>query len=69
MTGLNQGRRAIQISGGLLSPAHRMNPNINLTVPDIETKRNSKSKFADQTSITEYIEFYRLAFVPPPAPL
>ena len=35
----------------VLSTAHRINPHINLTVPGIETKRNSKSKFTDQTNI------------------
>ena len=34
-----------------------------LTVPGIETKRNFKSKFTDQTNIIECIEFYRLVFV------
>ena len=45
-----------------LSTAHRMSPIVSLTVVGIETKRNSKSMFTDQTSITEYIEVYRLAF-------
>ena len=34
----NQGRRAIQILGGPLFPAHRIRPNISLTIPGIETK-------------------------------
>ena len=42
----------------LLSPAHRMSPNISL-----ETLETIKSNFTDQTSITECTEFYRLAFV------
>ena len=53
------GRRAIRISLGLLSPAQWIRPNVSL-----ETKEKIKSKFTDQTSITECIEFYRLAFVP-----
>ena len=56
-------RAVLQIKyQGALSTTHRINPNIILTMPGIETKRNSKSKSTDQTSITEYIEFYRLAF-------
>ena len=42
---------------GLLSPAHRMSPNISL-----ETQEKHQIKITDQTSITECIEFYRLAF-------
>ena len=60
---------------GLLSTAHRISPNISLTVPGIETQHrkkiksvftNFKSKFTDQTIISECIEFYRLVFVQRP---
>ena len=62
--GERQGRHTIQISEAL-SPAHRINPNISLMVPGIETKHKkiSKSMSIDQTNISECIEFYPLVFL------
>ena len=53
-----QGRRAIQISGVLVSRAPKK--------PKYKPRNTTKikSKLTDKTSITECIEFYRLAFAP-----
>ena len=54
---------------GPMTRAHQISPNISLTVLGIETKQK---KVSHQSSITECIEFYQLAFVqgaPPLGPL
>ena len=60
--GQREGRLAIRISDDPLFPARLDKPKPSGTGDRNETYKNSKW-FTDQMSITECIEFYRLAFV------